>query len=161
MLDQVNRSARKEPPRPLLDGPSAWIGADLHANPGTWAYTLSPGEAEFIARGRECTHRLSRPDADFPAAGEGWRPFGQPSLCSGIRTDIDEEKEPCDMPPTLTDDALDYLLEAAGLSLTGAQKADLKTVHDALAAMKMRVRQPRGRMAELAHTYGFTEADLA
>jgi hypothetical protein len=64
------------------------------------------------------------------------------------------------MPPTLTDDALDYLLESAGLSLTEAQKADLMTIHDALAAMKERVRQPRGRMAELAHTYGFTAADL-
>ena len=64
------------------------------------------------------------------------------------------------MPPTLSDAALDYLLETAGLSLTEAQKAELKTVHDGLAAMKARVRQPRGRMAELAHTYGFTEADL-
>ncbi len=64
------------------------------------------------------------------------------------------------MPPTLTDEALDYLLATAGFSLTEAEKADLKTVHDSLAAMKARVRQRRGRMAELAHTYGFTEADL-
>ena len=64
------------------------------------------------------------------------------------------------MPPTLTDDALDYLLESAGLSVTDAQKTELKTIHDALAAMKARVRQPRGRMAEPAHTYGFTAADL-
>ncbi|HEY0184399.1 MAG TPA: hypothetical protein VGC09_16430 [Rhodopila sp.] len=64
------------------------------------------------------------------------------------------------MPPTLTDDALDYLLGTAGLSLTDAQKTDLKSIHEALAAMKARVRQPRGRMAELAHTYGFTAADL-
>jgi hypothetical protein len=64
------------------------------------------------------------------------------------------------MPPTLTDDALDYLLASAGLSLTEAQKNDLKAQHDALTAMKARVRQPRGRIAELAHTYGFTAADL-
>jgi hypothetical protein len=64
------------------------------------------------------------------------------------------------MPPTLTDDALEYLLESAGLSLSDAQKAELKTIHDSLAAMKARVRQPRGRTAELAHTYGFTAADL-
>ena len=64
------------------------------------------------------------------------------------------------MPPTLTDDALNYLLESAGLSLTEAQKDDLKAQHEALAAMKERVRQPRGRMAELAHTFGFTAADL-
>ena len=65
------------------------------------------------------------------------------------------------MPPTLTDPALDYLLKAAGLDLTDEQKADLMTVHDALAAMKARVRQPRGRMTELAHTYGFSAEDLA
>ncbi len=65
------------------------------------------------------------------------------------------------MPPTLTDPALEYLLAAAGLNLTEAQKAELKSVHDSLAAMKERVRQPRGRMAELAHTYGFTAEDLA
>jgi hypothetical protein len=64
------------------------------------------------------------------------------------------------MPPTLTDETLAYLLESAGLSLTEAQKTDLKTIHEALAAMKARVRQPPGRMAELAHTYGFTAADL-
>ena len=64
------------------------------------------------------------------------------------------------MPPTLTNEALDYLLASAGLSLTDAQKDDLKAQHEALAAMKARVRQPRGRMAELAHTFGFTAADL-
>ena len=30
-----------------------------------------------------------------------------------------------------------------------------------LIAMKARVRQPRGRMAEPAHTYGYTAEDLA
>jgi hypothetical protein len=64
------------------------------------------------------------------------------------------------MKPTLTDPALEYLLQSAGLTLTEAEKADLKTVHDGLAAMKARVRQPRGPMAELAHTYGFTVKDL-
>jgi hypothetical protein len=65
------------------------------------------------------------------------------------------------MVPTLGNEALDYLLASAGLDLTEAQKADLKSIHEGLAAMKARVRQPRGRMAELAHTYGFTEEDLA
>ncbi|MEA2789605.1 MAG: hypothetical protein QOG73_2011 [Acetobacteraceae bacterium] len=65
------------------------------------------------------------------------------------------------MPPTLQPEALDYLLASAGLTLTEAQKADLKTVHDGLAAMKARVRQARGRMAEPAHAFGFTEEDLA
>jgi hypothetical protein len=65
------------------------------------------------------------------------------------------------MTPPITDETLDYLLATAGLSLTDAQKADLKTIHDSLTAMKERVRQPRGRMAELAHTYGFTAEDLS
>jgi hypothetical protein len=65
------------------------------------------------------------------------------------------------MPPILGTEALDFLLASAGLQLTEPQKADLKTIHDGLAAMKARVRQPRGRMAEPAHIYGFTEEDLA
>ena len=65
------------------------------------------------------------------------------------------------MSSTLGNEALDYLLANAGLELSEAQKADLKTVHDGLSAMKARVRQPRGRMAELAHTFRFTEEDLA
>lgn len=65
------------------------------------------------------------------------------------------------MPPILGTEALDFLLASAGLDLNEDQKADLKSIHENLAIMKARVRQPRGRMAELAHTYGFTEADLA
>ena len=64
------------------------------------------------------------------------------------------------MKPTLTDPALEYLLLSAGLTLTDAEKADLKTIHDGLTAMKARVRQKRGPMAELAHSYGFTAEDL-
>ncbi len=64
------------------------------------------------------------------------------------------------MPPELTDATLDYLLAMAGLTVTEAQKADLQSVHEALTEMKARVRQPRGRMAELAHSYGFTAEDL-
>jgi hypothetical protein len=65
------------------------------------------------------------------------------------------------MPPILTDEALHYLLDSAGLALTDAQKADLKTIAERLDAMKARVRQPRGHMAELAHSFGFTAEDLA
>jgi len=64
------------------------------------------------------------------------------------------------MKPTLDDPALEYLLQNAGLTLTEAEKADLKSIHDGLAAMKARVRQKRGPMAELAHSYGFTAEDL-
>jgi hypothetical protein len=64
------------------------------------------------------------------------------------------------MPSEIDDAALDYLLARAGLSLTEAQKAELKTVYVGIAAMAERVRKPRGRMAEPAHGYGFAEEDL-
>jgi hypothetical protein len=64
------------------------------------------------------------------------------------------------MESEITDAALDYLVARAGLSLTEAQKAELKTVHAAFAALAERVRKPRGRMAEPAHGYGFAEEDL-
>jgi hypothetical protein len=35
------------------------------------------------------------------------------------------------MPPILGTEALDYLLASAGLDLTEAQKADLKSIHEA------------------------------
>jgi hypothetical protein len=65
------------------------------------------------------------------------------------------------MPADISDQALDFLLARAGLDLTEAQKAELKSVYAGIAAMAERVRQPRGRMAELAHVYNFTEEDLA
>jgi hypothetical protein len=61
----------------------------------------------------------------------------------------------------IDDAALDYLLARAGLKLSEEQKAELKNVSAAIAAMAERVRKPRGRMAEPAHTYGFAEEDLA
>ena len=64
------------------------------------------------------------------------------------------------MPSDINDAALEYLLARAGLTLTAEQKAELKTVHAVIAALAERVRQPRGRMAEPAHIYGFAEEDL-
>ena len=64
------------------------------------------------------------------------------------------------MPTDISDQALDFLLARAGLDLTDAQKAELKTVYPGIAAMAERVRKPRGIMAEPAHTYGFGEEDL-
>ena len=64
------------------------------------------------------------------------------------------------MPIRVTDDAFEYLLARAGLSLTDAEKAELRTVCDGIAAMAENVRKPRGRMAEPALTYGFAEEDL-
>ena len=65
------------------------------------------------------------------------------------------------MEPELSDETLDFLLARAGLTLTEPQKAELKKVYPGIAAMAARVRQPRGRMAEPAHVYGFGEEDLA
>ena len=64
------------------------------------------------------------------------------------------------MPIPITDAAFEYLLARAGLTLTDAEKAELKTVCDGVAGFAERVRQPRGRMAEPALTYGFAEEDL-
>ena len=65
------------------------------------------------------------------------------------------------MAAELGDDALDLLLDRAGLTLTATQRAELKRVYRSIAAMAERVRKPRGIMAEPAHTYGFAEEDLA
>ena len=64
------------------------------------------------------------------------------------------------MSAEITDDALGFLLARAGLDLTEAQKVELKTVYPGIVEMAARVRKPRGRMAELAHVYNFTPADL-
>ena len=64
------------------------------------------------------------------------------------------------MPADIPYEALDFLLARAGLALSDAEKAELKTVYAGIAAMAERVRQPRGRMAELAYVYNFTAEDL-
>lgn len=64
------------------------------------------------------------------------------------------------MPPELTDEALEFLLARAGLSLTQEQKDELKRIHAGIARMAERVRKPRGRMAEPAFVYDFAEEDL-
>jgi hypothetical protein len=63
--------------------------------------------------------------------------------------------------PEIKDDAFEFLIARAGLDLTDEQKAELKGVYAGVAAMAERVRKPRGRMAEPAHVYDFTEEDLA
>ena len=64
------------------------------------------------------------------------------------------------MPAEISDQALEFLLARAGLDLTESEKAELKKVYAGIAEMAERVRKPRGRMAELAHVYNFTEDDL-
>jgi hypothetical protein len=63
--------------------------------------------------------------------------------------------------PEIGDEAFEFLLARAGLKLTDEQKAELMTVYSGIAEMAERVRKPRGRMAEPAHVYDFTEEDLA
>jgi hypothetical protein len=63
--------------------------------------------------------------------------------------------------PEITDEAFEFLIAHAGLSLTADQKAELKKVYAGIAEMAERVRKPRGRMAEPAHIYDFAEEDLA
>ena len=63
--------------------------------------------------------------------------------------------------PEITDEAFEFLLARAGLDLTDEQKTELKSVYAGIAEMAERVRKPRGRMAEPAHIYNFTEEDLA
>jgi hypothetical protein len=64
------------------------------------------------------------------------------------------------MPTPINDAAFEYLLARAGLTLTDAEKAELKGVCDGIAGFAERVRKLRGRMAEPALTYGFTDEDL-
>ena len=62
------------PPRPLVEGASAWIGAELARHPEQWIYTLSPAEiAEIEAavatvRGRDLA-TLTQADFSLPALG--------------------------------------------------------------------------------------------
>jgi hypothetical protein len=63
--------------------------------------------------------------------------------------------------PEIKDEAFEFLIARAGLDLTDEQKAELMTVYAGIAEMAERVRKPRGRMAEPAHIYNFTEDDLA
>jgi len=64
------------------------------------------------------------------------------------------------MPVRINNATFEYLLARAGLNLSDAEKTELKTVCDGIAAMAERVRKPRGRMAEPALTYGFAEEDV-
>ena len=62
------------PPRPLVEGPSAWIGTELALHPQSWIYQLSAAEiAEIEAavakvRGRDLS-ALSRSDFALPTLG--------------------------------------------------------------------------------------------
>src|SRR5215472_11665914 len=67
---------------------------------------------------------------------------------SSLDTDLQRKGGLMAMP--INDAAFEYLLARAGLSLTDAEKTELKTVCDGIPAMAERVRKPRGRMTEPA-----------
>ncbi|HVC51477.1 MAG TPA: TauD/TfdA family dioxygenase [Stellaceae bacterium] len=64
------------PPRPLIEGKSAWLGADLRRHPEQWIYTLSPAELAEIAaatasvrsRGLDIAE-ITRADFPLPTLG--------------------------------------------------------------------------------------------
>ena len=64
------------PPRPYIDGPSAWIGAEMAQKPETWIYQLSDTEiaeieiarAAFSATGKDMAN-LRRIDFPLPSLG--------------------------------------------------------------------------------------------
>jgi hypothetical protein len=80
------------------------------------------------------------------------------SICGKLIRETNLQRRGELMP--ITNDAFEYLIARAGLTLSDAEKAELKSVCDGIAAMAERVRKPRGRMAEPALTYGFAEEDL-
>src|SRR5271165_6277121 len=62
------------PPRPLVHGPSAWIGADLARRPEEWTYQLSAADlAEIAAATASCRGRdiasITRDDFPLPKFG--------------------------------------------------------------------------------------------
>src|SRR4051812_42135597 len=67
-----------QPPRPLLDGRSAWLGRDLRSREDEWSYRLSPAEiaeieaATAAVRARDTDIGEIR-RADFPLATLGPR----------------------------------------------------------------------------------------
>ena len=72
-------AARPAPPMPsrrLIDGPSAWVGADMRKREAEWSYRLSPPEiAEIEAAGRAVRERglaiaaIRREDFPLPLLG--------------------------------------------------------------------------------------------
>jgi hypothetical protein len=73
---EVTASARYLPARPLIEGPFAWIGADMRGREGEWAYRLSPQEVAEIemaveavqARGLDIA-QIRREDFPLPTLG--------------------------------------------------------------------------------------------
>ena len=70
-------------PRPLVQGPSAWIGADIARRPEEWTYQLSTSDlAEIAAATEACASReiASITRDDFPLPTFGRQPFAAPQV---------------------------------------------------------------------------------
>src|SRR6266446_2681135 len=73
---KVMTSARPVPSRHLIEGPSAWIGADMRGREAEWSYRLSPAEIAEIetavqavqARGLDIAE-IRREDFPLPTLG--------------------------------------------------------------------------------------------
>ena len=67
---------RPSPSRPLIEGPSAWIGADMRTRESEWTYHLSPPQVAEIetalhsvrARGLDIAD-ITRDDFPLPTLG--------------------------------------------------------------------------------------------
>ena len=105
---------------------------------------------------------MSEQEAGTPNSGTS------ASASSAADTHAHKRKQQPQLPPRLLEFLEDFRLRepaalclVSGLEISEAQKSELCSIYEHLVAMKARVRQKRGRMAELAHTYGFAEEDLA
>ena len=78
---QTREAARPAPARAPIEGPSAWIGANMRGREAEWTYRLSPAEvAEIQAATRAVQARgidiadIRRSDFPLPTAGAGAGP---------------------------------------------------------------------------------------
>jgi TfdA family taurine catabolism dioxygenase TauD len=62
---EIASSARCLPARPLIAGPSAWIGADMRRREGEWTYRLSPQEVTEVETAVEAVQARGLDIADI------------------------------------------------------------------------------------------------
>src|SRR5690242_474990 len=89
---KVETSAQPVPPRPPIEGPSAWVGVDMRGREAEWTYRLSPTKIVEIetavqavqARGLEIAD-IRREDFPLPTLGRAGSTArggaGGPRLC--------------------------------------------------------------------------------
>src|SRR5712671_621689 len=62
---EVATSAQPAPPRPPIEGPSAWVGADMRGREAEWTYRLSPREIVEIETAMKAVHARGLDIADI------------------------------------------------------------------------------------------------